>query len=184
MKITGGTLKRSQTVSEYGPVLATILEEQLTGYSRIEPGDAVVLEADGAGVLTFEGGVPQAAYHTTTDATGEAALEELSNLGPFYVEVYTVSEELLAGVHDTPAVCIPPERPAERLAGDPKLADRTRAQASTEQRKRGRVTKEETLVSFLEDEQRIEQIRTEAKEQARRRAKEWNLEEAFDGADL
>ena len=176
MNISEGQLKRSQVVAEFGPVLAELLAEQLTGYSRIEPGDSVVLEADGAGVLTFNSGVPVAAYHTASDATGEAALEELSRLGPFSIEVYTASTAVLNTVQETDAALIPPERPAELLAGDPTLADRTRAQASTAQLDRTREATEEALISFLSDEKRIEQIRREAKQQARRRAQRWGLD--------
>lgn len=176
MNITEGQLKRSQVVSEYGPVLEAALEERLTGYSRIEPGDNVVLEADGAGILTFKRGIPMAAYHTVSEATGEAALEALSKLGPFYVEVYTVGAEALQPVHETDTVLIPPERPAELLAGDPALAEQIRSQAAPGQQKQTRTPNEEALISFLSDEKRVQQIKDEARKQARRRAEQWNLD--------
>lgn len=175
MQITEGQLERSQMVTDYGQVLSDLLDDELTGYSRIESGDSVVFETDGAGILTFESGVPVAAYHTADGMTGEAALEELSKIGPFYIEVYTVEATVLSSVHETAAVRVPPERPAEQLAGDPALAERTRAAASSDQLSRGRETDGEALLAFLNDEDRIEEIRQEAKEQAKQRAEQWNL---------
>lgn len=183
MNIAEGQLERSQVVAEYGPVLAEALDEQLTGYSRIEPGDSVVLESTGAGVLTFKQGVPMAAYHTASDTTGEAALEALSKLGPFHIEVYTLDAAALQHVHETESVLIPPERPAELLAGDPALAEQTRAKAGTAQRDRARETSEEALSSFLRDEKRIQQIKREARQQAKRRAKQWNLDTELVGQE-
>jgi hypothetical protein len=70
--------------------------------------------------------------------------------------------------------------PAERLAGDPGLAARTRA-AAPDERLDDRAGSGSAVEAFLADESKIEAIREQAREEARRRAAEWGLSEALDG---
>jgi hypothetical protein len=69
---------------------------------------------------------------------------------------------------------VPPEAPADRLAGDPALAERTRRAApSWRAEDTGRDTG--AVVAFLEDEEKVEAIRKQAREEAEQRAEEWNF---------
>lgn len=75
---------------------------------------------------------------------------------------------------------MPPGMPAERLAGDPALADRTRERAP--EGRTGDASAEGTgaVAAFLEDEQRIGRIREEARAEAQRRAREWGLDDQLE----
>lgn len=185
MNVSGGRLLRSRVVSEFGDVLDAVLDDELTGYVRLEPADAILLDAGERGVLTFEDGVPVAAYHTDGDATGRDALSALAVPGPYRVELYELDGAALRTVHDDESVRVPPGAPAERLANDPALAARTRDVAPDyrdDDPLEGR-TDQDSLAAFLDDEDRIESIRQQAREQARARADEWGLTDAVDGLD-
>jgi len=71
--------------------------------------------------------------------------------------------------------------PAERLAGDPDLAARTRERAPDERVTDGKPESPATdegmdaVEAFLEDEGKIEAIREQARTEARERAQEWGL---------
>jgi hypothetical protein len=75
--------------------------------------------------------------------------------------------------------------PAERLAGDPDLAARTRAKAPDDRVRESpggdsdsdEVAQQSAVEAFLEDEGKIEAIREQAREEARERAAEWGLDE-------
>lgn len=69
---------------------------------------------------------------------------------------------------------VPPGLPAERLAGDPELADRTRARTA---RSRTAVTETGALEAFLADEEKIHALKREARREAETRAMDWDLEE-------
>jgi len=73
---------------------------------------------------------------------------------------------------------VPPGMPAERLAGDPALADSTRraAPADWPTVPGGEAGEDHGAVeAFLEDEEKIAAIREQAREEARQRAVEWGL---------
>lgn len=177
MKLPRGRLVRRRVVSDPGTALANALEAGLTGYVRLESQDALLLDAEGIGVLTFEDGLPVAAYHTGTDNAGPEALADIAVSGPYRLEVYELDAGALAAVHETPAFRVGPGMPAERLAGDPDLAARTRDAAPRERVENSRSDADESdaVEAFLEDESRIEAIRERAREEAQRRADEWNL---------
>ena len=73
MKLPRGRLVRRRVVADPATPLATALDEGLTGYVRLESQDALLLDGDGLGVITFSDGVPRAAYHTGTDRGGPPA---------------------------------------------------------------------------------------------------------------
>lgn len=177
--MTRGRLLHSRVVSDFGTVLERALDADVTGYAEVEPQDALLLDAAGRGVIAFDGGVPVAARHTETGRTGREALAELSIPGPCRVELYEC-EQPLAMVDDAGAR-IPPVLPAELLAGDQELANRTRAAATDRQAERQ--TDGDALASFLNDEARVEAIQREARREAAARAQEWGLEDALDGDD-
>lgn len=159
--------------------LDAALSRELTGYARIEPDS---LLADGEpGVLTFEDGVPRAAYcgrneprreHATGDSRGVDALAALAGPGPCSVELYELPAAALAEVHETTEFSVPPDAPAEELADDASLAERARERAPDDAHEE---TGSGALESFLEDEERIEAIQEEAREEAEKRAEEWGL---------
>jgi hypothetical protein len=180
MKLPQGRLVRKRVVSDLGTVLSHALDAGLTGYARLESQDALLLDADGVGVLTFEDGVPVVAYHTGSDASGRATLADIAVAGPFLLELYRLDADVLAEVHATEEFRIPPDTPAERLAGDPHLAERTRERAPAERLADGedRETAEVSAVeAFLDDEEKVAAIRERAREEAKARAAEWGFDE-------
>lgn len=126
MKLPAGRLVRSRVVTDPRTVLVDALDRELTGYAVLEPQDALLLDAEGRGVLTFREGVPVVAYHTRSGRGGPPALADLAAEGPYQLELFAVDPPDLSGVHDNPSFRVPPGTPAERLAGDQALADRTR----------------------------------------------------------
>lgn len=183
MRLPRGQLLRSRVVSDAGTALSTALERGLTGYVVFEPRDALLLDGDGRGVLTFADGVPVLAYHTGTDAGGAAALADLAVPGPYSVDVFALDADDLAAIHDTPPLRVAPGLPAERLAGDPDLADRTRAAAPADRVDEGDGTAgSDAVAAFLEDEEKIAAIRDQAREEAQARAERWGLDDEL--ADL
>lgn len=178
MKLPQGRLVRKRVVDDPGTALANALETELTGYARLESQDALLLDADGVGVLTFENGIPVVAYHTGTDNGGQEALADIAVSGPYRLELYELTADVLSDVHSTESLRVPPGIPAERLAGDPALADRTRDAASDTRREAERTSAgndSSAVESFLDDEEKIAAIQERAREEAQQRAAEWNL---------
>ncbi|MBP1988040.1 hypothetical protein [Halolamina salifodinae] len=167
-----GTLVRSR-VGVAG-ALEAALSRDLTGYARIEP-DSLLADGD-PGVLTFADGVPVAAYcerGAKGDSRGVDALAALAVPGPCTVELYELPAGSLDRVHEQPSFTVPPGAPAEELADDATLAERTRERAPEEATDRGGAS---ALESFLEDEERIAAIQEEARAEAEKRAAEWGLD--------
>ncbi|MEF8783143.1 MAG: hypothetical protein V5A39_03325 [Haloarculaceae archaeon] len=177
MKLPRGQLVRRRVVEDPRTALQSALEADLTGYARLESQDALLLDADGVGVLTFEAGVPVAAYHTGTDNAGPEALADIAVAGPYRLGLYELDAEGLEAVHETEAFRVDPGMPAERLAGDAGLASRTRKKAPDERSEDEELGSDEAspVEAFLDDEERIETIRKRAREEARQRAEEWDL---------
>lgn len=186
MKLPRGRLERRRVVSDLATPLANALEAELTGYCRLESQDALLLEAEGVGVLTFEDGVPMSAYHTGTDAAGPAALADIAVSGPYRIELFALSEADLGAVHAADGLRVPPAMPARRLAGDRDLADRTRERAPGDVLDRASEdggAEASAVEAFLADEDRIEAIQARAREEAERRAAEWGLDDVAGGAE-
>ena len=183
-----GTLVRSRVESDPAAPLSTALDRELTGYAVLEPQDALLLDGDGAGVLAFEEGVPRFAYHTGTDRGGPSALADLAVPGPYSVELRELpdlpTEALAKSERDRSELRVPPGMPADRLAGDPDLAERTRTAAPPEWREDGESGGEggslDAVEAFLEDEEKIAAIRDRAREEARERAERWGLDEELE----
>lgn len=175
MNVPSGNLLQARVVQTPAPLLADALDRELTGYLRIAAGETLLLEGYGRAVITLVDGVPRAAYHTGKDVAGNRAIETIPELGPYHVELYRTDQSVLKPVHTDTAVQIPPGRPAERLAEDPTLAERTRTAASPDHLEQARHTDEDRLAAFLEDEKHIQQIKQEARQQAQTRAEEWGL---------
>jgi hypothetical protein len=183
MNLPSGELVRSRVVDDPGKALAAALDAELTGYAVLEPQDTVLLDGDTRGVLTFEAGVPVLVYHTGSDRGGPPALADLAAPGPYRLELVALSRDAIEPLHETPALTVPPGMPAARLAGDHDLAAATREQAPDDRVRdpeRDDTASDDQLgavEAFLEDEQKIEAIRRQAREEARERAAEWGLDD-------
>jgi hypothetical protein len=163
-------------VADPGTALAACLDRELTGYAVFTPGDALLLDDRGRGVLTVREGVPTHAYHTDTGAVGAAALDDLAAPGPFEVACYAAGG---AGADppDPRGAPVDPDLPAERLAGDTDLAARTRAAAPADLTPADADDSLDAVEAFLENEEKVAAIRERAREEAQRRAAEWGFEE-------
>jgi len=178
--IPRGELVASRVAPDARAFLERALDRRHTGYAVVEPAEGVLLDDDGAAVVTFEAGVPTLAYHAGTGRGGPAALGALG-AGPYRVALYELSANALAPAHATTSFRIPPGAPAERLAAAPALADRTRRLAPDE-----RNTDDPddapgdagAVEAFLADEERIEAIKRNARREAERRAEEWGFADA------
>ena len=179
MNVPRGRLVRSRVVDDPGVVLTAALDRSLTGYAVLEPQDALLFDDGTRGVVTFEAGVPVLVYDATTDRGGPDALADLAGPGPYRVELYELPPDDLAAAHDTPDLRVPPAMPAERLVGDAALAERTREVAPQSRLDEERDPSGSAVEAFLADEEKIEAIRAQAREEAQRRAEEWGLSGAL-----
>jgi hypothetical protein len=183
MRLPRGDLVRSRTATAPDAALAWALDAAHTGYLVLEPADAVLGNGDDACVLTLADGVPRLAYHTGTERGGPPALADVAGAGPYSVDCYAVEWTALEDVPDTDALTVAPDAPADQLAGDPALAERTRASAPdgwTDEP----ASPADPVEAFLADEERLDAIRDRAREEARRKAREWDLADALvDGGE-
>lgn len=181
LDLPDGTLVRSRVEDDPAAPLATALDRELTGYAVFEPQDALLLDDDGAGVIAFEDGVPRLAYHTATGVGGPDALADLAAPGPYDVELRELPADALAGF-ERPDRRVSPGAVADRLAGDPALAERTRAAAPAERNDEnlGEGDSLDAVEAFLEDEEKVAAIRDHAREEARERAEQWGLVEELE----
>ena len=180
MNLPTGQLVRSRVVDDPAVALVAALDRELTGYCVLAPQDALLLNDGSKGVLTFDGGVPVVAYHVGSDRGGPPALADLAVPGPYSADLYELEAQDLVEVHDTPELTVPPGMPAERLAGDPDLAVRTRAVAPDDRRTGATApgdSPESAVEAFLADEEKVEAIREQARTEARQRAEAWGLED-------
>lgn len=175
MNVPAGELVRSRVVSDASVPLEAALDRRLTGYAVVSPTAALAPDRDGT-VITFEEGVPVVAYHAGTDRGGSEALAALPTPGPYRVELYRSAPGDLDPVHEVSKLCVAPAAPAEQVAGAPGLAERTHRLAPADRD----APAADPVEAFLSDEQRVEEIRAEAREDARRRAEEWGFDEVVD----
>lgn len=176
MRLPRGTLLKSRVVTDPREPLADVLDRELTGYVVFESQDSLLLGAEGRGVVTFTDGVPVLAYHTGTDRGGPPALADLAVPGPYHVSVFELAAADLGVVHDAEELRVPPGMPAERLAGDPALADSTRRSAPEERltsESDDPTTDHSAVEAFLDDSEKIAAIREQARKEAEKRATEW-----------
>ena len=179
LRIPRGDLLRSRVVSDVGTTLARALDRELTGYATLVPQETLLLEGDARGVVTFADGVPVLAYNTVSDNGGPDALAELAVPGPYRVELYAVDDGALDAAHEEDALRVAPGAAATELADDQDLADRTRDEAPDERLDAGRDDDGDAVAAFLEDDERIEAIREQARSEAAERAAEWGLGDAL-----
>ena len=182
LTIPRGTLLRSRVVSDVGTTLSRALDRDLTGYATLVPQETLLLSGEARGVITFEDGVPVLAYNTVTDSGGPDALAELAVPGPYRVELYAVDAGGLAAAHEEEALRVAPDAAATELADDAALAERTR-EAAPDERLRDAADEDDAVAAFLNDDERIDAIREQARSEARDRAAEWGLDDALDGPD-
>ena len=175
--IPEGRLCRSRTDADVGETLAGALDRELTGYVVFEPQGSILRGGDERAVLTFEDGVPVLAYHAPSDAGGTDALAALSG-GLFHADSYELPAAALEAAHRVDALEVPPTAPADRLAGDDDLVERTREAAPDDRLDGGDGAG--SVAAFLADADRIEAIRQEARAEAEARAAEWGLADHLD----
>ena len=178
MKLPQGRLRRRRVVTDLATPLESALDSELTGYVRLRSQDALLLDAEGVGVLTFEDGIPVLAYHTGTDCGGVDALADIAVAGPYRIELYELDGEVLTEIHDEPTLAVEPGMPAEQLTGDVELAQRTRDKAPDDRLEAATELSSEldAVEAFLEDEDRISNIREAARQEAQTRAAEWGFD--------
>jgi len=166
----GGDLVFSRVVTDPGEALRRALDDSLTGYAEFVPADALLLGEGGDGIVAFEDGVPVRVRHSA-GTVGDAAVAALALPGPYRVRFFAVADPPLG-----PDARVPPDGLAERLAGDPALAARTRERAPEGDDGTGL----DAVEAFLEDEARVEEIRERAREEAEARAAELGLDGVLD----
>jgi hypothetical protein len=171
--IPDGELLRSRVVTALAPALSDVLDRRLDGYALLSSRDALLGGDEERGVITFEAGVPVLAYHSRTDRGGPPALDDIG-APPYRFELYALEADALELPHRTDELRVAPGSVAERLAGDPALAGRTRELAGDVLEERS----EDTVEAFLEDEAAIADIRRSAREEALDRADEWDFADA------
>ena len=130
--------------------------------------------------------IPVLTYHTGTDRGGPPALADLAVPGPYHVSLYTLAPADLESAHEAEDLRVPPGMPAERLGGDPALADSTR-RAAPDRRlpsadhdtaaadAEDGPTEQSAVEAFLDDAEKIEAIKQQARSEARERAQQWEL---------
>lgn len=165
----------ARVVDDAAAALELVLDRELTGYAEFTPQDALLLDADGEGVVVFDGGVPTHVEHTGSGRGGSAALADLAVPGPLRVECYAGDD---GPVPRTDRYAVAPGTPAEQLAGDGDLAARTRDAADVDA---GAETADATddldaVEAFLADEEKVEAIKDRAAAEAERRADEWGFD--------
>ncbi len=173
MRLPRGDPVYARVVDGPGAALAEALDRRLTGYGLLEPQDALLFDDGDRGVLTFEDGVPVLAYHAGTDRGGPPALADVAAPGPVRVELFATATAALDRAHAADSLRVPPGRPAEQLADDPGLADRTRERAPEE--RLGNAA--DPVAEFLADDDALAAIKDQAREEARERAAEWGLDD-------
>lgn len=176
MNVPPGDLLRSRVAPDARTPLEDALDRRLTGYALVSPATTVSPDGDGA-VLTFSDGVPVVAYHVDADRVGGAALGALATPGPYRVELYESSPGDLHPVHEVGELRVAPGAPAEQVADAPGLAERTRRAAPDDRD----AAETDPVAAFLADEERVEAIREQAREEAERRADEWGFDDALEG---
>ncbi|WP_435098431.1 hypothetical protein [Halarchaeum sp. P4] len=168
----GGDLAYSRVVVDPGRALAQALDASLTGYAEFVPADSLLLGEGGDGLVAFADGVPVRVRHSTgpVGADGVAALARDGLDGPLHVRFYEHADPPLG-----PESAVEPDALAERLAGDPELAERTRKRTPDAED-----TGYDAVAAFLEDAERIEEIRAQAREEAEARAAELGFDPVGD----
>lgn len=177
-RLPRGDLVGARVATDFAAPLAASLDDELTGYLRFEPGDALLGAGGSEAVVTLADGVPVLAYDAGADADGPAALAALAGTTPVRVERYRLPADALASLHDSETdgsdpFRVAPGAPARELAADDALAERTREAAPSD--RLDATGDHDALAAFLADEERVEAVRREARAEARARADEWGL---------
>lgn len=168
-----GELVRSRVVDDPTSLLAALLDRSFSGHVTLDPADALLLDGGGRAVIGFEEGIPVSASHPDSHGGGRSALEALAGGGPFRAELYECSVDVLSdrALGDP----IDPAAPADILAVDDALARRTAAAAPDTDAPEPSL---DAVESFLADEDAVEALRERAREEATRRAEEWDFPDA------
>ncbi|MFB6135009.1 MAG: hypothetical protein ABEJ55_08480 [Halanaeroarchaeum sp.] len=173
MTLPAGPSSFDRVVTELDLPLAAALDRSITGYLEIVPQAALLLDASGSGVIWVADGVPTHASHTGTGATGPSVLADIAATGPFRVRIVALDD---GDMEARPAdASLSPGAPAERLAGDDELAERTRRRAGEESISAAEASGIDAVETFLRDDEKIRAIREHARAEAERKADEWGF---------
>jgi len=175
MTLPDGDPTFDRVVTALDEPLEAALDRGLSGYAEVVPQAALLLDANGSGILWFEDGVPTHATHTGSGVTGTDVLAELAATGPYRVRLVPLTAEALAS--RPTGARLPAGAAAERLAGDDRLAARTRDRAgegpTTDANEEGL----DAVEAFLADDEKIQAIRERARAEAKRKAAEWGFDD-------
>lgn len=174
MTVPEGRLRARRVVADLGGALADALEWELTGYLRLQ--SEKLLSGDSGTVLTVESGVPVAARHTGTGATGADALVEVTVDGLCRLELRELDPGELPPFHEDEQAQVPPALPARQFVGDADLVTRTREATGDGRARTESDERLDAVESFLDDAETISTIRDRARSAARERADEWGFE--------
>ncbi len=164
----------ARVVEDAAAALSLALDRELTGHAVLTPQEALLLDGDGEGVVTFTDGVPTHVHHSSTGRGGAAALADLATTGPLRVACYDGAD---GDVPRTGPSAVSPGTPAERLAGDDALAERTREAArAADIADADSAGDLDAVEAVLADEEKVEAIQDRAREEARERAEEWGFD--------
>lgn len=179
IELPAGDLAFSRVVPDASAALTAALDRRHTGYAVLTPSDALVLDDGTQAVLGFRDGIPTHAI--SEHEHGAGALAAAATPGPLRVTLHDCDPPITR-----PGARIEPDTPARQLAGDDELASRTRDAAPA----RDPAIDESTIPdagddldaveAFLADEDAIARLKSQAREEAERRAKEWGFDEFQD----
>jgi hypothetical protein len=176
--LPGGDLTFSRVVPDASAALTAALDRRHTGYAVLTPSDALVLADDTRAVVCFEAGIPTHAL--AAGDRGAGALAAAATPGPLRITLHATDTAV-----SPDAAQIAPDTPARRLAGDDDLAARTLAAAPDALDPSGERVPEagddlDAVDAFLADEDAISRLKSQAREEAERRAREWGFDEFVD----
>ncbi|MFB6146399.1 MAG: hypothetical protein ABEJ08_01770 [Halobacteriaceae archaeon] len=161
-----------RVVDDAGAALSAAFERSVTGHAVLESGRAVLLAEPARCRLALVDGVPVAADARTE--SGADALATVAGGGPYRVVLYPDPDLDPA---DAPGDPVDPGTPADLLATDPALAERTRRAAPGDRPATDPDQGLDAVEAFLDDEEKIAAIRERARAEAERRAAEWGLDD-------
>ncbi|WP_330630542.1 hypothetical protein [Halocatena halophila] len=171
MWLPQGRLCRSTVVSTVSSVLALALDLSLTGYGVFSMPETPRAPR---GLITFDGGVPGCCYHPQTSWDSTAALSRIASYRPCRVDLYQLSRPTVRSIHDRAPETVDPTLPASQLDGDSILLQRTKRRHSKRESNTA-PTNTDTVVSFLEDSDRIRALQETTRQTVQLRARRWNL---------
>ncbi len=171
MRLPQGRLCRSTVVSTVRSVLELALDLSLTGYGVFASPETPRAPR---GLITFDRGIPGCCYHPHASWDPSAALSRIASYRPCRVDLYQLSRPTVHRVHDRAPKTVEPTFLASQLGGDSILLQRTKHRHAKRDANTA-PTNTDTVVSFLEDSDRIKALQETTRQTVQLRASRWNL---------